>query len=230
MRFWEAERVKSFEDHSRVDTKVVVLREVWLDVDSKSERQIQQEIFADLDKFGQRLKQDPNIVPPQFSSFDDGGENLKAKITPLFNFDDSPSQSGPLAGKRSRRPYEKYFLTILEEGVGNPTRAIATGYRVDPDLLRSTKPMPKSRTKQSTAVGADPSGNNQLPATIFRGPSTLWEEAPPITPLPPRQYRQKRPFRLIYEECCIDLNHKDVTSLQDLFVGLQGCLTGESMR
>ncbi|KAJ3532846.1 hypothetical protein NMY22_g7580 [Coprinellus aureogranulatus] len=216
-RVWEVERVKSFTDMTRMDNRVVVLREVWLDVGAPTEREIQQSIFADLDAFGRRLQEDPSWNPPHFSDFE---EDMKAELKSLFEEDDSSPRSDA-SDKRTRKAYEKYFLTIREDFIGSPSRDIAEGYRADPGLLRETRPLPL-RNNSATVSDRDTSRDNRNSATIFFDKEG---NPPPEVTRPPRQYAAKQPYRLIYEECCRDLDHKDLTSLKDLFVGLRGCLT-----
>jgi hypothetical protein len=220
-RVWEAEQVKSFEDLTTVDEKVVVLREVWLDEGAATERQIQQSIFTSLDEFGAKLKDNPAYSPPHFSKFD---PDLVKEVKALFE-EEADSVLPPVPGHNVRRKaYERYFLTIREDFVGRATRSVAKDYRADSMLLRKVQHLRK--TKSPTVPGADSSRNNQNSATVHAkrrdGP------APPPDNTPPRQYRPKRPYRLVYEECCLDLDAKDL-SLRDIFTGLQGCFMGEAM-
>jgi hypothetical protein len=223
-RVWEAEQVKSFDDLTTVDEKVVVLREVWLDEDAATEREIQQSIFASLHEFGAKLKKDPGYSPPHFVDFDD---DLKKEVMTLFEEEEEEKGSLPPSGSpgRARRMvYEKYFLTIREDFIGRATRAVAKDYQADSMLLRRVQHMRKAQS--STVLGADSSRNRQNSATVYAKRDDVPDR--PRDNTPPRQYRPKRPYRLIYEQCCLDLDDEAVTSLQDIFTGLQGCFMGES--
>ncbi|TEB30525.1 hypothetical protein FA13DRAFT_1774689 [Coprinellus micaceus] len=213
-RVWEAEQVKSFDDLTRVDERVVVLREVWLDEGAATERQIQQSIFASLNEFGAKLEENPGYSPPHFVDF---GADLEEEVRALFK-EEQEGSFPPSAASARRMVYEKYFLTIREDFVGRATRSIAKDYQADSMLLRKVQHMRK--TKSPTVPGADSSRNNQNSATVHvkrnDGP------APPPGNTPARQYRPKRAYRLVYEECCLDLDAKNL-SLRDIFTGLQGC-------
>ncbi|TEB24193.1 hypothetical protein FA13DRAFT_1792094 [Coprinellus micaceus] len=214
-RVWEAEQVRSFDDLTTMDEEVVVLREVWLDEGAATERQIQQAIFASLDQFGAQLKEDPSYSPPHFVDFDD---DLKKEVWELFEEDHTlPPCISRTRGHR--KAYEKHFLTIVEDFLGQPARAIAKNYQVDSMLLRKVQHI--RTAKSSTVRGADSSRNNQNSATALQPRSP----GPAQDSIPAREYRQKRPYRLIYKERCLDLDDEAVTSLEDIFIGLRGCFT-----
>ena len=213
-RVWEVEQVKSFDDLQRVDDKVVVLREVWLDESAPTERQIQQKLFTNLDSFGDKLREDPTYSPPQFSAFDD---DMKAEVRALFEEDNSFPSHGT-TGNAHRKVYERYFLTIREDCVGPATRGVAKHFELGSMLLREMKGL--KPTKFTTVYGADPTRNTQNPTAVRP------EHTPIAASQPRRKYCRKRPERLIYEENCLALDDDGVLSLEDMFIGLRGCFTG----
>ncbi|KAG8901345.1 hypothetical protein FRB99_005381 [Tulasnella sp. 403] len=100
-RVWEAKKVKSFVDLTPIEQSTVVVRDVWLDVSTKTERQIQQEIFSALDDLYK--DGDPPDDDPKF----DGEEDAKRRELIDCVKDGS---------------FRSYFLTILADKEGDALR------------------------------------------------------------------------------------------------------------
>lgn len=191
-RVWEAHRVVSFTDDTRMDNKTVVLREAWIDVGAQTERQIQNSVFSDLGSFGQKLADDPKYEPVHFSMWDD---KLKAEIRALFASRNSDrDETGG-----SKKTYKDYFLTILCDCLGGPCKEVAPGSHVRNDVLREVADLPSGKGKCTSTAGVGD----------------------------PFSCSPKRPYRLIYEECCQDLDDDSLRSLQDVFTALRDCFMGE---
>lgn len=195
----------------------MVLRDVWLDDGAKTERQIQESIFSDLQAFGEKLE-DPKYEPVHFHEWD---EPLEKKVRALFTIGNSGSDG--TAGSKKR--YKDYFLTILCDSIGDPCTEVASGYQVQKDILREVAD--GSARKLRLATGADPSRNSQSSASVIANTDVLHQSN--VTAQLPRTYRPKRPYRLVYEECCQDLDDKDLKSLQDVFTGFRDCFMGAYM-
>ena len=220
-RVWEAYRVRSFTDLRPVfgEEKTVVLREAWLAVGSRTEKQIQASIFADLEDFGQRLKEHPGELPPQFSKWP---REMQDEVRALFDVDEFlPHRPKPSDGPDAapRKGYERYFLTIVCDSLGVKSRETAEGFEPAPNLLRKTSLQPTR--------GVD-SSRNENPSVALIVDLGAIERSNRRQTEAPRAYCAKQRSFLIYDEVCLDLDQDGVTSLQDVFVGLSGCLIGAS--
>lgn len=221
-RAWKAHRVTSFDDLRRQDDKTVVIREVWLDLGARTEKRVQAEIFADLDHFSERLVDNPDFTPPQFQGM---SADMRQKAEVLLKVDASlPAYTMPGGRDRSERMgYEKHFLTILCDSLGARSRNAAQNYVRAPNFLDLHHPVPKE--KRASVEGSDSTRNSHPSVT-----EAVDLNLPSVTLQPTSQesraYRPKQRYFLAYDECCLDLDRPEVTSLQDVFIGLEGCLFG----
>ncbi|RXW17736.1 hypothetical protein EST38_g8109 [Candolleomyces aberdarensis] len=120
-RVWEAQEVRAFDDPTPVEAapSTVIMREVWTDASAKTESEIQFDIFADLNSFGQRLSN--GVDPEQFLDFE---PDLKTHIKDLF----------------VDEKYKEYFLTVIGECKGPVNRPPVPGYEEGADIFHFSRP------------------------------------------------------------------------------------------
>jgi hypothetical protein len=122
-RVWEAVEVDSRSPAKEIGSRVA-LRDVWLDENALTEREIQSKIFSDIDKFGEG---DMN-QSPCFQKFIP--ERKKETIEII--------QTGD---------YKKYFLTIECDYQGHTSKALAPSAVPTSGLFLARKPETPSPTK-----------------------------------------------------------------------------------
>jgi hypothetical protein len=141
-----------------------------------------------------------------------------------------PIRKAGVFNAASRKGYERYFLTIVCDSLGVKSRETAAEFEPAPNLLRKTSQRSTSTNKSGRSAsvrGADSSRNNQPSVTVGADLGVIDSNRPQTEA--PRAYCAKQRYFLIYDEVCSDLDQDGVTSLQDVFVGLRGCLIGASL-
>lgn len=133
---------------------------------------------------------------PHFTDFDD---DMKAEILDLLKDE----------------KYRSYFLTISCESVGFKSKDVHPNAVADPMLLCLSESQPR-------LVPRAPGANSN--SCSFTSPLTT--QSTPTTDAPVRDYKPKQSYRLIYEECCVDLYNEALTSILDAFAALKDALTG----
>lgn len=108
-RVWLCVEVKSGQDHTAVDGREMVLKEAWVNGDVRSEREIQNDIFRDVETFIERLN--TGIEVPELSNFEEPiQDELRALLTNSM--------------------YKRHFLTIAHDGNGATSKSVADASRL----------------------------------------------------------------------------------------------------
>ena len=161
-RVWLVEEVISDQDHTPVDGKEKVLKDVWLDEDAQTERQIQDDIFRDVDSFIDKVEAGMDV--PELSTFQkDIQQELKALLTDGI--------------------YKQHFLTIYWDGIGMTSKITGAHSRVDPTIFSSHV----SSTVSPQTPAADQSRSQMH--TMRNPPPTTRSVPLPRKFAPKRQYR-----------------------------------------
>jgi hypothetical protein len=123
-RVWKVEQIKSLLDHSPVNCegKVLVLKDIWLEQDAKTERELQTNLFKDIRAF---IAQGhfPQLESPKF-------ETLIRSL---------------LVGER----WKKHFLTITFDGDGEPSKKCPVSARPNSTLFHKPLSRPIAPLSQA---------------------------------------------------------------------------------
>lgn len=152
-----------------------VLKDVWLEKDAHTERELQTAIFKDIKDFweGNSLASDD--------------ESLEAFKTLNANLVDSED-------------YKKYFLEIVADYSGRTSKPKAYGSTptrglLDDRYINPTRPITPLRSKFQTPDSL-PRGTHN---SVHVEPTSSIQEAPEP---PPRDYLQKKQYRVVFKEFC----------------------------
>lgn len=132
---WLVEEVNSVDDHTEKQGEPQrVLKDMWLNAEAKTEKQIQDNIFSDVDRFIQNFEKD--------------GSSPRIAFTAL---------SGPVQGTLKELfkdgKFKRHFLTICCDGQGYISKARAPSARPCPELLvkqESTLQVPQNATSDAS--------------------------------------------------------------------------------
>lgn len=193
-RIWEVIEVASLRDYIPVKGAVpVILKDVWLDAESPTEGENQDDIFRAVDQFvADGLKAHP------------GGDGMMRFINsePRFqHFNDRTKER--LGSLLTGQKYRELFLTKILEWQGELTK------RRHRDACRPEKPLFALASTEGKA------GMASLATTP--GPSTHVMPATKVTSVVPqpseivaqRRYAQKKQVRFVYKEVCTELHNMD---------------------
>ncbi|KAA1477653.1 hypothetical protein DENSPDRAFT_617523 [Dentipellis sp. KUC8613] len=126
-RIFEAVEVKSFDDLTQLEKKTKILKDVWIDDDARTERQIQDAILQDLDTLSDKLISDGSLNSEHFH---DVSEEEKKLVCDAL---------------RDRR-YRNHFLTIDCDEQGAQCKGITSDTAPAPDTPGSPRSfVPKRR-------------------------------------------------------------------------------------
>ncbi|KAG8906678.1 hypothetical protein FRB99_006379 [Tulasnella sp. 403] len=130
-RVWEAEEVGSFEGAILTDNPRVIVRDVWLDESSKTEKEIQNQLFATL----QGLHENGLSTQVDTSLSGEDEEHRKELVECIAN------------GK-----YKDYFLTIIVDEKGISTRGVpeTANLRVGIDVFDDVENSGPSRAQATS--------------------------------------------------------------------------------
>jgi hypothetical protein len=118
-RVWKAIQIKSLDDHSPVNgAKEVVLKDIWIQHDAQTERDLQTRLFTDISAFITGTS--PGEPIPQLESSEPTFEQLIRGI---------------LVGEH----WKKHFLTIMFDGIGVLSKESPISAR--PDATLFNKPL-----------------------------------------------------------------------------------------
>jgi Fungal protein kinase len=163
-RVWQVIQIKSLDDHSPVNSaKEVVLKDIWLQQDAKTERELQTDLFTDIGAFITGTSAGEPF-PPQESSETTFQELIR----------------GILVGEQ----WKQHFLTIMFDSIGVPSKECPMFARPDPTLFN--KPL-----IQRVAPGSQASDYSRVYSTSALHEKTSSTSATPAAPrkfAPKRRY------------------------------------------
>ncbi|TFY59789.1 hypothetical protein EVG20_g7659 [Dentipellis fragilis] len=197
-RVFKVIEVGSFDDLAPVpDAKHQILKYVWLDVEAKTERAIQNKIFEDLDKFATKLKglKEGASGLDEFSGVSPGDQEMLR--TALFKPEN----------------YKRHFLTIDCDQQGFESKPVSPDATVTDDIFTRLPPA----TVPASLAYASSSRSHLTSATSSQQPEAK-------VPRQPREYVPKRQYRVVFNEVCEAL--QNVRELKTVIRGMQDCLTG----
>ncbi|TRM63105.1 hypothetical protein BD626DRAFT_495507 [Schizophyllum amplum] len=116
-RVWEVVRVKDFKDPTPLDDKRSALKDVWLDEGARTEREIQEALFRDLDLVAQRINDSDPATIHVLDGFEPETRTALRKCV------------------ADRKLYSKYFLTINHDWTGPTSKPRAAHAVAVPDLF-----------------------------------------------------------------------------------------------
>jgi hypothetical protein len=173
-RVWKIIQIKSLDDHSPVNgAKEVVLKDIWLEQDAQTERELQTRLFADIGAFiTGPLDANGGRVPQLALS----GATFERLIQEIL----------------VDEQWKKHFLTIMFDGIGVPSKERPTSARPDPTLFNK----PLNQTVAPHSHASDYSRAYSASALRERTSST---HAIPATP---RKFAPKRRYFVVFEDLC----------------------------
>ncbi|KAI8974041.1 hypothetical protein BD414DRAFT_498981 [Trametes punicea] len=198
-RVWEVVEVASFDDTAALpNAQPMILRDVWLDHGSDTEREIQEKIFARCDELGRNF-------PPK----DDHR---------LFEVDDATRKL--LHQRLKDGSYKQLFLTVKADYRGATSKNRAEGFTPAPDAFGELVYInQEAKTPGSDAQRASTSRTPGARDPDVSTPSMQQASAP-------RGYKPKQRNFVVYEEVCSALHELDdlhdvVQALLDAVLALQ---------
>lgn len=171
-RVWLVKEVAGPHAAIKPGERDLALKDVWLDHKAKTEKQIQNAIFQDIEDFW-RLKPD----------------QVEESLKPLLADHQEIVQS---------REYKKYFLKINTDYIGITSKPPAIGSRrLNNVLLRFTPPASAPKLQhQLTKSGRPPISR------VPTGSSPRTTPAPSRRKPVERQFVPRRQYRVVFEEVC----------------------------
>ncbi|TRM63106.1 hypothetical protein BD626DRAFT_569160 [Schizophyllum amplum] len=137
-RVWEVVRVKHFDDPTPLDDRSYALKDVWFDEGARTEREIQEALFRDLDLVAQRIDDsDPDIIHV-LNGFD---EETRAVLRTCVV---------------KRELYSKYFLTINHDWTGPTSKPRAAHAVAVPGVFGVQPSPPVASVPGSDSTRTDP--------------------------------------------------------------------------
>ncbi len=116
-RVWRVKRIHSLGDPTFMDNMPeVVLKDLWLDADAPTERNIQDDVFKDIEEFAMKRRDAPLAEPPEFTGL---SQDRQQEIDQLLHAD----------------TYKRHFLTITHDHIGSVSKNITRDSIADPTML-----------------------------------------------------------------------------------------------
>lgn len=202
---WGARQIVSIDDLTYVPNSAeVVIRDAWLQQGARTEKNIQDDIFASLQKVAGLLRN-----PERSGSPEPDDDRMIARIN-------AASASDWEAALRcvKEEGWRDYFLRIDGEEFGAETRPKADDAAVSPDSFKETK--------QTTVKPAKLSSANRTSTSTSTSTSPSYSTPP--APLVQREYCIRKRHFLVYSEVCVAL--QSLTELKDVLSGLQHAVMG----
>lgn len=201
-RVWGARRVVSIDDLTYVPYSAeVVIRDVWLQQGAKTEKTIQDDIFASLQKVAGLLRN-----PERSGNPEPDDDRMIARINAA-----SASDWETALQCVKEEGWKDYFLRIDGEDFGAETRPKADDAEVSPDSFKETK--------QTIVKPAKLSGANRTSTSTSTSTPHSYD-----TPPAQREYSIRKRHFLVYSEVCVAL--QSLTEFKDVLSGLQHAVMG----
>ncbi|TFY51829.1 hypothetical protein EVG20_g10819 [Dentipellis fragilis] len=197
-RVFEVVEVEGFDDLTTLGKETKILKDVWLDTEAQTERQIQDAILQDLDTLSDKLNSDGSL---RSEHFHDVSEEEKKLVCDALR----------------DRTYRDHFLTIDCDEQGAQCKAIAPDAVRAPGVFSSGLAVPL--IVPAALSRANRSRSSQVPDGRSCSLRALGEED---TPGPPRSYAPKRQYRVVYNEVCQALH--DIVDLKTVLQATLDCL------
>ncbi|KAF9535393.1 hypothetical protein CPB83DRAFT_901122 [Crepidotus variabilis] len=200
-RVWKVQRIRCKSDLTSTEGRACVLKDVWLPQNAKSEKTIQDDIFKDIDGFFSKLS---NLLDSKdFSS--------------LPAFDGLPPEMRSwVIDNLAENQYKHYFLNILHEKQGRPSKQQVKGAKVI-----STA---EFRDPLSIDASATDSAGSDSGVPVHSNHSLRLD----YTPINVQSSKPEFPYvtrrQVIFSDVCKSLYELD--EFRDAMVALQGGFAG----
>ncbi|KAJ8482394.1 hypothetical protein ONZ51_g5384 [Trametes cubensis] len=198
-RVWEVIEVTSFDNTVPLpNTQRMILRDVWLEHDGNTEREIQEKIFQRCDELGRNF---PSENDERLHDVDDATRTL-------------------LHQRLKDGSYKELFLTIKADYRGAMSKPRAEGFTPKPDIFAEPVYINQEAKRHgSDTQRASSSRSHTLAGTDLLMPFQQQAGAP-------REYKPKQRNFVVYEEVCsalheLDDMHDVIQALLDAVLALQ---------
>ncbi|KAG8896798.1 hypothetical protein FRB99_008646 [Tulasnella sp. 403] len=201
-RVWKAIEIKSANDLRIKDgAPEVVIRDIWLQDGARTEKAIQDSIFASLGKVAVLLNNEARLKDP-------GPDDDPRMIARINAAKSGADWVGALECVKNRR-YGDYFLRIDSEGFGAKTKDKAPNTEPGADIFNPTK--------YPTVQAAKLPGANRssIPTSTSNSPGHGEPRAPNVH----REFSVRKRHFLVYTEVCVAL--QSLADYGDVLTGLE---------
>lgn len=206
-RVWKAIKILSADNlASDPDAAEVVIRDVWLQADAKTEPELQEGIYASLRKVADLLEHEARLENPAMDDSIRMIARIKAAKS-LLDWEDA------LKCVKDGH-YSDYFLQIGGHGFGAETKTTVADVVADPDIFKETN----TPTVQSARL---PGANR---SSVSTRTSNQGHNAPPL-PQVQRTFSSRKRHFLVYTEVCEAL--QSLTDYGDVVKGLGDAIMGK---
>ena len=202
-RVWLVEEVNSFDDlTAKQGEPLRVLKDVWLNAEAKTERQIQDSIFADVEKFIQKFEDEGSSPKIAFATL---SEPFQGILKELFK-----------GGK-----FKRHFLSICCDGQGYTSKVRAPSARHCPELL--IKPESALQAAQNAT-----SDTSRCQSRTHDEPTQAKVDIPRV----PRFHLPRRQYRVVYTEVAEAMQeltsfHDSMRALRGGLIGKSSCFPSQ---
>ncbi len=208
-RVWRATEITGF-NGSIIDEKEVALKDVWLDQNASTERQIQNKIFEAIDREKLLLERG-------------GASRLK-----MFAGEALADVHGRAEAELKSGKFRDYFMTIHCDHVGQVTKPAPAG--AIPTCGLFTDPG-DTQCRNVRLEGSDPSRDHDINVRPSSSSARRSDASAQVTPCAPttytaRQYQPKKRYFLVFLEVGQALDN--VSTIPVLFEALQDIAMGQS--
>ncbi|KAG8989033.1 hypothetical protein FRB90_002440 [Tulasnella sp. 427] len=198
-RVWKVVEAQSIDDNKACGPEMA-LKDVWLDEGARTEGENLRAIFAELKVVAAKLAK--GVPLPGYVGFQGIGDPTAAKAAKVAE--------EPLRAclEAEGEKWRDYFLEPVCDCQGITSKATPEKSRPDDTLF---DPRPTSLTPAGVS-NPDPSRSTIAHPT---------ELSPNKDETPPRSYRPKQQYRVVFKQVCTALH--DVPQLGDVFIALEDC-------
>ncbi|KAA1476308.1 hypothetical protein DENSPDRAFT_784822 [Dentipellis sp. KUC8613] len=182
-RVFKVIEVGGFDDLAPVrGAKNRILKYVWLDAEAKTEREIQESIFKDLDQFAKKLEDRCKRKD------DERDQHDKESELPEFHEVTEEDKKMLCAILSKPENYKRYFLTIDCDQQGFESKPVSPDAKIEDRIFTRVAPP----TVSASLPHADTSRSHQTSATSSQQPEQKKRD--------PRDYVPKRQYRVVFNE------------------------------